>query len=87
MNLLQHLNFYIFQLIHAIKTFDIEFIIDNMTTILMKKTKRFNYIEKKKMNRHVLQKTYFATTKLNLIRQIISNHSTIKKNAIKNHAS
>ena len=47
MSLSTHFNFYIFQLIHAAKTSDIEFIIDDMTTILMKKTKRSNYIEEK----------------------------------------
>ena len=50
MNLSSHLNLYIFQLIHATKTSSIEFIIDDMTTILMKKTKRFDYIEKKNEN-------------------------------------
>ena len=47
MNLSTHFNFYIFQLIHAAKISNIEFIIDDMTTILMKKTKRSNYIEEK----------------------------------------
>ena len=47
MSLSTHFNFYIFQLIHAAKASDIEFIIDDITTILMKKTKRSNYIEEK----------------------------------------
>ena len=47
MSLSQHFNFYIFQLIHAVKASNIEFIIDDMTIVLMKKAKRFSYIEEK----------------------------------------
>ena len=58
MNLSTHFNFYIFQLIHAAKASDIEFIIDDITTILMKKTKRSNYIEKKTETTRAAKNTF-----------------------------
>ena len=47
MNLFFDLNSYIFQFVHFVKINNIEFIIDNMITILIDQNKRINYTKKK----------------------------------------
>ena len=58
MNLSQYFNFYIFQLVHAVKISDIEFIIDDMTTVLIEKSKRSSYTEEKFETAKIAKNTF-----------------------------
>ena len=86
MSLSTHFSFYIFQLILAAKTSDIEFIIDDMTTILMKKAKRSNYIEKKTETIRVAKHTFRDNDeiKFNSSNNNKSSNNSNKKNREKN---